>query len=189
MSNFAHELEALKSEKHLSASDITARSGVDVATLSRVKAGERDITFEHLRLICRAFPDYAARLLRARLLDECGGPGGEKIRIELVDEKHLVMGERSVAPVYRTPLPPAVDGAMRVIIDNLGTDPKLRNVMLFIAERLKLTPSSAKIETHGGAILDGALSGDADAVGKRPAPSGPPAGPVHYGKARRKRSK
>ncbi|TXH09647.1 MAG: XRE family transcriptional regulator [Hyphomicrobiaceae bacterium] len=139
MSYFAHQLEALKTQRNLTALEISKRTGVAIATLSRVKKGERNITFDDLHLLCRAFPAESPVLLRARLLDECDVPGGEKLEIIFRDpqEKHHLMAD--APPPYQIPLPPALDEAMGFIVSELGHDPKLRNTMLWIGERIKIS--------------------------------------------------
>lgn len=191
MSNFSHELEALKADKNLSSADLVNRTEVDPATFSRIKSGERNITFDHLRLVCKAFPDRAARLLRARLLDECDIPGGEHISVDIIGGALAEMGERSATPRYRVPLPPALQTAMDTIAESLGNDPKLRGMILWIARRVRLNcgQTETRLEQVSSAVAAAALNEALSGSGTKPAPGGGRIAQVHYGKAKRKRGK
>lgn len=134
----AHEIESLKAERGINQTELAAAANIDSATLSRVRAGVRQMTFEDVALLRRAFNNvglWPARLLRARLLDECHGPGADQITITLSSPtSHAVMQES--APDYFGGLPPKVEKAMLKIAAHVPGDPKLRDMILFVAERL-----------------------------------------------------
>lgn len=131
----AHEIEALKADRGLNQTQLASASAIDSATLSRVRAGVRQMTFEDVALLRAAFNGvgvWPARLLRARLLDECYGPGAERIAITL-DGKSNPAALRETSPVYSSP---KLEKAMRKIHAHVGSDSKLRDVILFLADHL-----------------------------------------------------
>ena len=132
----AHELEALKQDRGLNQTQLAAAAGIDSATLSRVRAGVRPMTFEDVALIRAAFNGvgiWSARLLRARLLDECHGPGADRIAITLDGKTLANAALRESGPVYSSP---KLAKAMKRIHDHVGNDSKLRDVILFLADHL-----------------------------------------------------
>lgn len=138
MSQFAAELETVKVERQINAAEICRITGVEQAVLSRVKNGAQNITFDELERVCLAFaiaPVYQARLLRARLLDECHRPGGKLLSIEIKGEPGTAE-LRETAPGYTASLPPAHARAIQKIVNHMPKDARLRNVVLFMAERL-----------------------------------------------------
>lgn len=132
----AHEIEALKQDRGLNQTQLAAAAGIDSATLSRVRAGVRQMTFEDVAILRASFNGvgiWPARLLRARLLDECHGPGAERIAITLDGKTPPSNAWRETAPVYSSP---KLSKAMKRINDPVGSDAKLRDVILFLADHL-----------------------------------------------------
>jgi DNA-binding Xre family transcriptional regulator len=189
-SNLAHAIEALKADLQITQTDIVDRTGIDPATFSRLRAGVRNMTFDDVRQMCLKFPEQSAGLLRARLLDECGGPGGDQIHIGIVSG-----GARPESPPapdalrYFPALAPAVDQAVRKIIAALPRDAKLRTVIQFIGDRLNCCQTEDRVETYavaaGAAVLNELHGGAKPPPGQSVAPGGA----AHYGKGRRKRAK
>jgi transcriptional regulator with XRE-family HTH domain len=134
----AHEIEALKADRGMNQTELAAAAGIDSATLSRVRAGVRPMTFEDVALLRRAFNNvglWAARLLAARLRDECHGPGAKQVSIT-VDGATAPSIMHDESPDYFGGLPPKVEKAMLKISAHCGSDPKLRDMILFLAEHL-----------------------------------------------------
>lgn len=132
----AHEIEALKQDRGMNQTQLAAAVGIDSATLSRVRAGVRQMTFEDVSLIRAAFNGvgiWPARLLRARLLDECHGPGADRVAVTLDGKATPASSLRETGPVYSSP---KLAKAMKKINAHVGNDSKLRDVILFLADHL-----------------------------------------------------
>jgi transcriptional regulator with XRE-family HTH domain len=134
MSYFAQELEALMTEKKiLSGAEISRISGVDPATISRVRSGTQDISHDDLDKLAAAIDKNAkthARLLRARLMDHLRPPGGDLIEIELRGPRPASL--RETPPDYMAKLPPKIDKMFRTLIAN-ADDTDLRNILSSLA--------------------------------------------------------
>lgn len=136
MSKIAHEIETLKTELGWNQTELAAQSGIDVATLSRLRTGERQISFDDVKRIrCIAPGIWPARILKARLLDEVSGPGSKQISIAIRDEPACAV-MRDDSPPYLANLSPKVDKALKRIAANVNSDAKLRDVVLFLAQHL-----------------------------------------------------
>lgn len=127
MSNFAHQFEAFKKERRLTASQISKQTGIDNATLSRLKAAARNITFDELRNLCRVYADYAPLFLASRLMDELHGVGGDKVTIG-------ISGSPKKKLTHHHDLPPGFDKAIHRISAQGRRDPKLRNTIIWIGD-------------------------------------------------------
>jgi transcriptional regulator with XRE-family HTH domain len=139
MNKTAHEIEALKTALNLNQTDLAKLTGVDVATFSRLRTGDgaRQISFNDLERVRRVVPvEWAARLLRARLLDQNTGPGSKLIQILLRDESDLPAELKETGTEYGRNLGPDLDRAMRRLGSAAKDDSKLRSVLLFLARQL-----------------------------------------------------
>lgn len=133
MSHFATELEALMGERKItSASELSKMSGVDQATLSRVRSGVQEISHQDLDRISVGFGANAgvhARLLAARLRDELRPPGGPLIEIGVRNgQSHL----KESAPNYGAKLPPKIQKTFDVLARNIE-DTELRSILTSLA--------------------------------------------------------
>lgn len=133
----AHELEIFKKELGLTQTNLSSATEVDVGTLSRVKSGGRQMTYDELAKIRRVYATkglWPARLLRARLLEDCTGPGANQISIEI--DGTLPALAKEAGPPYLVGLAPKVDQAMRRIAANISGDAKLRDLILYVSDHL-----------------------------------------------------
>lgn len=132
MSYLAEEFENLLKENKLRPADVARTSGITEAAISRLRSGAQSyMSSEYLEKIAAAIgssPMIHARLLRARMLDDCSGPGRDYITIEIRGEKIPRLKEDG--PAYAIKLPPKLDAAMRTIAQHLASDTELKNIIL-----------------------------------------------------------
>lgn len=130
MSYFATELEAVMAEKKIgSAAELSKVSGVDQATLSRVRSGAQEISHQDLDRIAAGINPGSkthARLLAARLRDELRPPGGPLIEIELRGTDAPVLREAS--PRFGTKLPPKMERIFDILARNID-DTEVRSIL------------------------------------------------------------
>lgn len=134
MSHFATELEALMEEKKInSAAELSKLSGVDQATISRVRSGVQQISHEDLDRISRALgptPSIHARLLAARLREELRPPSGSRIEISLQDGELPPGREKPVS--YASKLTPKNQKILDTLANNIE-DTELRSILQSLA--------------------------------------------------------
>jgi transcriptional regulator with XRE-family HTH domain len=134
MSYFATELEALIIEKKInSGAELSKISGVDQATLSRVRSGTQQISHQDLDKIAHTFgPSSAihARLLAARLREELRPPGGGLIEIDVRDSEQPKIREQ--ANSYGTKLTPKLQRIFGILAKHVE-ETELRNILTNLA--------------------------------------------------------
>ena len=137
MSYLANVLEELREEKKLSQSDISKLSGIPQPQISRWINGEQDwISNDDLdKLSKTVFSNrmQQARLLQARLMDLCIGPAKDMVEISIGSSTAL----REDTTSYKTKLPPKDERAIALIVENMSTDRKLRDMVLALASYYK----------------------------------------------------
>jgi hypothetical protein len=143
MSNLADQIESLKTNRGVTALDISRRSGVNIAIMSRVK-NRGTMTFDELRKLCRVFPEEAPALLLARLQDEISDfPGSDSIEMKISGAPTQARTDKVLPP-----LPALVGEAIWKIISCVGGDTKLRNMILWIGARLPSSGNEGRSNPH-----------------------------------------
>lgn len=139
MTIFARELERLRKERTtVSWAELSRMSGVDQATISRVRSGEQSISFPDVDRIAVALGDSPlihARLLKARLLEQCNNPGGKLLSI-------TIRGEQTPAPDHPqdnpwSNLPPSIEADLTTIAQNITHDKSGRKIVHGLAKLYK----------------------------------------------------
>lgn len=132
MSYFSKELESIMQEKKISsAAELSRISGVDQATLSRVRYGEQQISHSDLDALAKAIDGSAqihARMLRARLSEDLRPPGGDLIDIDI--RGNVPPLKESRGPDYVVALPAPLEKAMRSIASNVVGDQALKEIVI-----------------------------------------------------------
>lgn len=103
MSYFGEALTELLERKKMTAALLSELSGVDQASISRYRKGERTwVSPEDLASIAKVAsedPQDRAALIKAHLRDECHGPGADLIEIGIRGVAELRDTPGNVAPV------------------------------------------------------------------------------------------
>ena len=106
-----------------SAAEISRRSKVDAATLSRVRNGQQSFSPEDLDAVAKSISssrNVHARLLYAHLQDQLRSPGGDLISIKIRG------GGSKPSKPETTKLPPRLARNIEIISKNLINNPGLR---------------------------------------------------------------
>src|SRR5438270_11252194 len=116
MSYFGLALKELLDRKNMKAVRLAELSGVGQPKISRYIRGDQAwVHQEDLDAIARTVtvePSERAELVRARLMDECKGPGAELIRIEIADSLSL---KETPPPYYQVKLPKDLERAFLIL--------------------------------------------------------------------------
>jgi DNA-binding Xre family transcriptional regulator len=141
MSHFAVALEQLLKENQMTAAGLSRASGLTEAGISRLKSGLQTwVNARDLEKIAQSFtaskgeplPKIHARLLLARLQDECFGPGAGLVTIALASDPKppALNGNASAAtPV----LPPKLQQHLDVISAHIAENRHVRDLVESIA--------------------------------------------------------
>lgn len=176
MSYLATELEALIIEKEKTAADISRESGVDQATLSRIRTRPHSIRPEALDRIALGLgpdPRIHARLLAAQLRDQLRPPGGSLIEIDVLGTTPAYLREQP-GPRFGAKLTPKNQQILDILARNLH-DTDVRNILEGVAnlcesENLSGNSSSSKDTSDKSykAVADAGADAVPDAPPKKP---------------------
>ena len=131
MSYFASEMTRLMDIRKMSPADVFRVTGIAESTLSRwLNDKQKRCSPADLERLCHCLGRNTreqAGLIRARLLDQCYGPGAELIHIQVGREPMLMMES------HRPPLPPKIEAAFGTLRQNFE-DPDLQLILIGLAE-------------------------------------------------------
>lgn len=129
MSYFGTCLDELMKRKRLTGADLARLSGVGQPMISRYKTGEQQwVDPADLGRLAKAIssdPAEQAELVRARLLDECHGPGSELVRIEIATKAR----QDEPPSHHQVKLPPELENAINTIREWVMKDTRVREII------------------------------------------------------------
>lgn len=130
MSYFGTALKEMLDRKSMKANRLATLSGVGQPTISRFISGEQDwVSRDDLHAIAESIsddPKDQAELIRARLKDECHGPGSELLRIEIVGEAEARGPARTQ---YQFRLPADLEAHFATLREWVIKDANIRDVI------------------------------------------------------------
>jgi DNA-binding Xre family transcriptional regulator len=139
MSNFATALDTLMVQKELNQAKLAHLSGIPQAQISRfINTPNQWISDEDFERLCKVFtkPIEQANLIHARLLDNMASmkvPGAKLVNIQIAGENQI---KEEAAP-YQTKLPPKLDKDIQTVIEHIGTDRLVREMISSLAVHLR----------------------------------------------------
>ena len=146
MSYIANALDKEIKASKTTAANLSRTSGINEAQISRIRNGDQ-IWVSSIDLVNLArglHPDKTesyikahARLLYARLQDECGGPGAKLIEVAIHDGN----GKLPSAPP-KVMLPPAIQRDLDVIVGSITKNRNVRDLIASIAKLCKPLPQA-----------------------------------------------
>jgi transcriptional regulator with XRE-family HTH domain len=207
MSYFGTCLDELIKRKGIKAVDLARFSGVGAPMISRYRTGEQTwIDPQDLGKLARAIsndPREQAELLKARLLDECQGPGAELIRVEIGSAAEL----REKPVPYQVKLSRDLEQAFLILREWVMKDARVKGLVEDLAgllsspapvgmrdqppmERLGRTHEQEAVKRNR-AVSESGTGGTAaapesasDATGSTPSNPSQSAGPARPGRTR-----
>lgn len=133
MSYLSRALEELLQRQKLKPADIAKSTKIEPAKISRWRSGEQThISPDDLAKIAVALkaPEAHGMLLRAHLLDECGGHTS-LVNIELRDSK--AVSEEPRPDKSFEALPPKLEHAFKILSERVVSDRDLQKMVLSLA--------------------------------------------------------
>lgn len=151
MNKLGTTLTRIMEKRHLNQKSLAHLSGVDPATISRVKNGEQAAfgqrDFEKILAFVSNDSTERAELLRSYLLDQCTGPGSELITIDIRDAARTALAESPVH--YGVELPQRLETALRILRRACeNNDKDLQELITYLADlysQAKQTAGDQKI--------------------------------------------
>lgn len=154
MCHMAITVNQLIAASNLKAADLSRMSGITESAVSRVRQGVQVwVSPETVTAMAQAFAKNIqgesfqtihARLLLARLRDECSGPGAKLVQIELVSEPEKAddgVAETRLPPV----LPPRIQENLDIIAGRISKCRHVRNLIENIANLCRSAKSTESI--------------------------------------------